>query len=397
MRYWLIILALGCVEALHGQYLNNLAPEESEVTAGLMVSNLKSDTLQESGLSSYSIGFRTTAFLKNYWYFRASAMFSTRGYNTDDYNGKLRNRYVDTELNILREVLPGLRLEFGAAGHLLFSSSFSYQSPETGYRRISRRPNNWNSYADAFCGLEIRMEEKLSLNTRYYPSLSERQASSLLVQVAVSIDEPWATGTRALMKEHARKEINTLREGILLVRLKTLDRSVEALERMGEPLRAKDTRKKIDEQNQALIDAFDKEFNFCPVYFFYSKDSKEVISGNRSGKIFNSKGDSVSLDFPYSKIYFADTGPLAADTSTHFYTYERVQNGNFSTKRIKRKYAGQAMGFGALVLKDERFMNLRNPLPYYVKTWGQFFFLRKPDKFVALLNDKLYRYYNKVR
>lgn len=393
----LSILAIGWVQFIHGQYLNNLAPEESEITAGLMVSQLKSDSLQESGLSSYSIGFRTTAYLKDFWYFRANARFTTRGYNTDDYNGKLRNRYVDTELNLLREVLPGLRLELGAAGHLLFSSSFSYQSAETGFRRISRKPNNWRSYADGFCGLEIRMEEKLALNARYYPGLYEKQGSSLLVQVAVSIDEPWATGTRALMKEHARKEISSLRKGVLLVRLKTLDRSVEALKKMGEPIRSEEIRKKIDDQNRALIDAFEKEFNFCPVFFFYSKDSKAVIEGDRAGNLFNSRGDTVGLDFPYSKIYFADTGPLAADTSTHFYTYERVQNGNFSNERIKRKFAGQAMGFGALVLKDDRFVNLRSPLPYYVKTYGHFFFLRKPHKFVALLNDKLYRYYNKSR
>lgn len=382
--------------AMQGQYNYRVGLPESEATFGVVVSRFQSDSLPVDALSHFGIGFRTTAALSGNWYFRANGRFSTRGYNIPKISGKLRNRYVDAELNALREMLPGLYAEFGLAGHFLFDSEFRYRTPYTGFEQLSFTPDSWKSYIDGFIGLDIRMEERLALGARYYPSFTEKRQGSLLVQLSVSIDESFRTDVREVEKEYARDNIRDLRNGVLLVRIKHLERSVDALIKMGEPLRAEETRKKIEEQNKALIQAFNDEFKFCPVFFFNSEDSKEVIAGNVDGKIYNFKGESVQLDFPYSKIYFADTGPLAADTSTHYYNYELVNEGNFSVKRVKRAYAGQAMGFGALVIKDENFRNLDRPLPYYVKTWGHFFFLRKPDKFVALLNEKLFNYYHKV-
>ena len=378
------------------QYTTALAPAESEVLLGVQSSRFKSDSLEADPIAALSVGFRTTAKLTDLYFLRATGRFSTRGYNTRTLNGRLRNRYVDAEINVLRELLPGLRAEVGLAAHFLFQSSFRYNSPVFGFQEVNTTPKNWSTFADGLIGLEIRLEEKLALGIRYYPAVSQRQGPGLLAQMAVSLDDTWSSGIKAAEREEAYQNILDLKNGVLLVRLKRLDKSVNALIRMGEPLKAEEFGRKIAAQNRDLMRAFEQEFNFCPVYFFYSESSDSIRKSNYS-VLFDQRGEPVELPSNFPNVFIADTGPLQADTSTHFYDYELVSDGNFSRKRIKRVYAGQAMGFGAICIKDQQFVNLKNPFPYYVKTYGNYVFLRKPSKIVWLLNQKLFDYYARIR
>ncbi len=396
MKLLLFLCVISISSSLLGQFSPSQAPAETEITFGITNSRFKSDSLEVNPLSSFNIGFRATSALSDNYFFRASARFSTRGYNNSKWNGKLRNRYLDAELNVLRELFPGLRFEIGVAAHFLYRSTFNYKDPGLGFQEISTTPDNWSSYLDGFVGAELRMEEKISLGLRYYPEFELDRGAGLVAQIALSLDNTWASGERALIKEQADRTIVELKNGVILIRLKRLTKSIEALKRMGEPLKAEEVKRKIESQNRDLMKAFKSEFDFCEVRFFYSDDSNEIRSGNFEGKLMDSNGEVAQLPKGYSEIYFADTGPLQADTSLHYYDYQLISDGDFSSRRIKRKYSGQAMGFGALAIKDKNFVNLSKPLPYYVKTYGNYLFLRKPKRTVSILNINLHEYYSKV-
>ena len=75
----------------------------------------------------------------------------------------------------------------------------------------------------------------------------------------------------------ATHQINQLHEGFLLIRLKHRKKSIAAL-RKSEKTKAAD---KIDERqkrlDKAIVIAFRKHFDFCPVYFFFSDHSQNVM------------------------------------------------------------------------------------------------------------------------
>jgi hypothetical protein len=52
------------------------------------------------------------------------------------------------------------------------------------------------------------------------------------------------------------------------------------------------------------------------------------------------------------------------------------------------------MGFGALVIKSDQFIQLKKPFPYYVRTFDSLPIKRSPKTVVKKMNKKLHRFYN---
>ena len=66
----------------------------------------------------------------------------------------------------------------------------------------------------------------------------------------------------------AKKQINQLKDGALLVRLKTKKNTISALRKIGKSKLADEIEKKQSEYNLNIITAFKTNFDFCPTYFF---------------------------------------------------------------------------------------------------------------------------------
>jgi len=67
---------------------------------------------------------------------------------------------------------------------------------------------------------------------------------------------------------------SNLKSGGILVRLKTQENVLKALEGKNDQL-AKKIKNKRDADNREVIDAF-RGFNYCPIYFFYSSNSVKI-------------------------------------------------------------------------------------------------------------------------
>ena len=134
--------------------------------------------------------------------------------------------------------------------------------------------------------------------------------------------------------------------------------------------------KRQQEFNKTIMDGFKGNFNFCPVYFFASENSMFIIKNQIDSVTFLSrdlKGDSSIR--PTEKhlltIEFAD---LQQDTTTN---------------------PGKLVGMNALIIKNLNFIQLRDPFPYYTRTFDSIFFLsRSPAKTIRRMNKKLTSYYS---
>lgn len=102
-------------------------------------------------------------------------------------------------------------------------------------------------------------------------------------------------------KEFAFNSIKELKQGALVVRLKTNHRKIAILERtLKDPnlsSRQRDRHEGIlkgtirvrDEFNNALVAMFNKSFNFCPVYFMYDTSSTTLKNGAKTGIFLNAE------------------------------------------------------------------------------------------------------------
>ena len=74
----------------------------------------------------------------------------------------------------------------------------------------------------------------------------------------------------------ADSNILAMKEGVLLVRLVRHTAKIEQLRKMNQEDQAAKVEKEDAKKNKKVMEAFAENFDFCPVYFFYSDYSIDV-------------------------------------------------------------------------------------------------------------------------
>ncbi len=207
-----------------------------------------------------------------------------------------------------------------------------------------------------------------------------------------SQSKPSKESYRKARKRHSLSQIQGLHDGVLLVRLKTQQPTIDALRARGKTEKAEQIETEQKLYNQALVAAFEANFDFCPVYFFFSHYTQKVKLGQFDSVEFLNRDllpdNSVKLDNPYYLV--AEITSVVGDTAKNFdhYYYEPTANG---PERKASYYGGNSLGFEALVVKSDQFIQLTRPFPYYERL------LQKSlPTIVGGLNDRLYRFHTRM-
>jgi hypothetical protein len=197
----------------------------------------------------------------------------------------------------------------------------------------------------------------------------------------------------------AETQIVELKNSFLLIRLKTGKNTIDAMLKAGQSEMAEKRQKQIDEENIRIIKSFRTEFDFCPVYFFYSDDSKFVAEKQfEKVKFLN---DSLQPDntikLNSEKFFIAEWGNVKGDTASYYSHTSYEPDGNFSQGPVYVYYGGGSTDAKGLIVKDCRFHQLRSPFPFFIKNP----FFRKKEKteiyVVRELNRKLWDYLAAVK
>lgn len=164
----------------------------------------------------------------------------------------------------------------------------------------------------------------------------------------------------------AGEQINQLKNGALLVRLQTKNKSISALRKNGNDKLADKIETEQKSRNMEIVSAFKAGFNFCPVYFFFSDDSQNIRERQFDKVVFLSKSLLPDTTIKFTKDHFltAEFGTTDGDTS-----------------------------FGALIIKSDQLIQLKRPFPYYVRTFGSLPIKRSAYKTVKKMNKKLHQFY----
>lgn len=185
----------------------------------------------------------------------------------------------------------------------------------------------------------------------------------------------------------AQNHIKTLKNTALLVRLKTRDKSVEAYRKSGAELLAQRVEQEQFAENKLLADLFRQYFTFCPVYFFYSSDTRAVQEGVRQGIFLNETLQrDAAIILPYDNFYIAEIDALR----------ETLPDLGYADEEEKPQDATQSGGRHAdttlqrvIVVKDSSLTQLRRPFPFYIRASFDRFLPSKVQKF----NTRLINFY----
>ncbi len=182
-------------------------------------------------------------------------------------------------------------------------------------------------------------------------------------------------------RTNALQNIEMLRENVLLVRLKSEDKKIAALQKRNQQAAIVRTKNELLKQNTAIINAFKDNFKFCDLYFFYANEAKFLRNEEHDKlTLYNSKLQ------PVADNSFITKGYLIAALD---YIHEIQFVGENETVR---KAVSSTFGYPSLVLMDKDFVQLDKPFPRRVINRGGD--LLDPEE-VAMLDLNLFQYYKR--
>lgn len=154
----------------------------------------------------------------------------------------------------------------------------------------------------------------------------------------------------------AYAQINLLKKGALLVRLKTNSRAISKLKSAGNIDLATNLEKETELENRIIMSAYKKEFTFCPVYFFYSECSDSIRKNNITGIFIDS-----TLQVNSSIVCKASFYLIAEQDGIYNSSLGLVPESIANAAREKGSYTRDA----AIVVKNKYFIQLHKPFPFF--------------------------------
>ncbi|HEX8516218.1 MAG TPA: hypothetical protein VF868_08465 [Bacteroidia bacterium] len=166
-------------------------------------------------------------------------------------------------------------------------------------------------------------------------------------------------------KEKASAQIHMLKDGALLIKLKTSENVINGLIKDGKPEEAEKVREEQLIRNKEIAQAFTETISFCKVYFFYSSNSAAVKSGDL-GSIMN--------------------GSLEADSTFNTVNYLIGEFGESPHNNIE--------GF---IIEDRNLEQLQPPFPSFIRSNKAGLKTRSYKEIAEILDTELNEFYNKSK
>ena len=182
------------------------------------------------------------------------------------------------------------------------------------------------------------------------------------------------------LKQRSASQIRNMKNGVLLVRLRTSEIAIRNLKKSGNEKMAATLQRQQDAANQRIIYAFQKQFSFCPVFFFYSSDTDKVKAGKTSGFFLNNQ---LQVD------------PNLAIPDTNYFVAEITELEQFRANPDSPEESVNAeVSFKALVIRDYKFHQLAKPFPFFIKAASNFPPRKRSEvEMVDMLDARLEAYY----
>ncbi|HLN54243.1 MAG TPA: hypothetical protein VK212_11095 [Lentimicrobium sp.] len=264
----------------------------------------------------------------------------------------IRDKYIDLAIMPRLRLFQTIDIYGGVIGNFI--------PPKKVYETI-------DSEFNFIFGAEIRLQQRLRLEASYqaHNEYSGTYTISCKLNYIINPKKVKRTRYHAIVRKKLQNDLNSLNNGLLLVRLKTATNTINAYKSKGLNEAAEKLEMKRRDENLQIVKAFRENYHFSRVEFFFSSDSKKVEQGDFYGIFLNdSLVHDSSIKADTANIwYIAEVDFLESVTGKR---WESSYNTD-STKPRKIYYTTSSdFSRAAIVIRDKNFEQLRRPFPYYV-------------------------------
>ncbi len=303
---------------------------------------------------------------------------------------KYNNTFVSVNANYYQHLSKKLYFTIGPQYSVIIKSNTRHGSE-------IKDLDGYNSYFSINTGINLQLQSHLNLGLTYeYPINNPKLTAwpSLKVNVSLIIDkELFKVKEKQNRKAYAHENIQILKKTALLVRLRGYKKQIDAYSNRGDTTMVKLMKKKRDDYNQSIVDAFASNFDFCPVYFFYNYDTKKIKNKDFSNVFINKNLEiDEGIKFDLDTFLIGELGYATIDTSSvaGHNGVSRDSDDKLTDREVLTK-SNDFSNYG-LSIKNQDFYVIPKPFPNYIS--GYFtFFKRSNELIVGILNKQLKDYY----
>lgn len=194
-------------------------------------------------------------------------------------------------------------------------------------------------------------------------------------------------------KVNAFNQVFELRQGCLLVMLHMAQNKIDALEKMERKTEAVTFRNQQIVKNQSIIAAFKNNFNFCPVYFFFTSEALKFLEYGPDSVSFVDSNLTIdtSIHIRNKKYFVAEFNKIQDDT-TGYAKRHHTSPGNTQTYQTVSSSTSQAF-----IIESKNLIQLKSPFPNFVsitETDEKIVFV---ESVVQRINKDLYKFEMKAK
>lgn len=209
---------------------------------------------------------------------------------------------------------------------------------------------------------------------------------------AVSFSQEDKKATFDELKKEKSKEVVFAQKAIvelhdsaaLFVRINMREDEIAYYLKHGNEKGAEKTRKKQEEENKLIVEAFQGYHKFSPIYFYNRADSRKLLEYGTDSVVFlNSdlKPDS-SINISYNKYYVAEFNELQQDTNSYYAT--SLPNTAREDGLEEYHYGSPHIAQKGLLLMDRNYVQIMRPFPSFKKYE---FFVNDNKKYYVAVRD----------
>jgi len=287
------------------------------------------------------------------------------------------------------QIKPGnfIRFEAGMVTSVVLNSKVSYHASGDS---VVKLPKNGSGIELALhLGAEVTLQKGLDIGFCYEIPTNSSSFDNFKFTITYSFRRTVFNKSPKINTNLAFEQIKEIRNNAILVRLKTSENQINALKEMGHNAEAEQLQQKQRTTNLEIVRAFKKNFNFCPVYFFYSSSTYYIKHNNYTGHLLNdSLNADTAVNFKFNKAYIAEFDYIDPDTNyVDRSMYDQKSYKSDSSISLSNTHLEEA-----LVLRNSYFTQLKEPFPYYVRM--EEWLKRKTYAMaVGIFNQQLYNFF----
>jgi hypothetical protein len=236
------------------------------ISLGMNNSTFRDPVIKYSPSQMFSVGAFGEIKIWNDLWVKGSVIYAPKKSITEEHFYRITRRSIDFIVMPQFRLFDGLALQAGFVSSQLFKKTFTKANGDMfefySFNSLPKELRNpVPTEVNLLTGVEIRLQKNINLELNYQIPLGERNTSSFQATLNFILNKSAnpQKSRKKIKRELAEEQIQGLKGGTLLVRLKTAENTIAALEQTGHTEEAAEKKAFREKKNREIMSCIWRE------------------------------------------------------------------------------------------------------------------------------------------